>query len=76
MIDVNLKKELLAQVERLPSELQRRVVDFATGLAQSSPKGTPGKELLRFAGTIASADAKAMTDAIESGCEQVDRDAW
>jgi hypothetical protein len=64
MIDVNLKRELLAQVERLPSELQRRVVDFATGLAQSSLKGTPGKELLRFAGTIAAEDAKTMMDAV------------
>jgi hypothetical protein len=64
MIDVNLKRELLAQVERLPSELQRRVVDYATRLAHSSPRGTPGKELLRFAGTIAAEDAKAMMDAV------------
>ena len=43
MIDVNLKKELLAQVERLPSELQRRVVDFATEARAVEPQGHAGK---------------------------------
>lgn len=76
MIDVNLKKELLAQVDRLPSELQRRVVDYAARLARSGSIGTPGSGLLRFVGTIAAEDAKAMMDAVESGCERVDRDAW
>ena len=76
MIDMNLKKELLAQVEQLSPESRRRVVDFATRLARSAHKGTPGDTLLRFAGTIAPADAKAMMDAVELGCERIDHDAW
>jgi hypothetical protein len=76
MIDVNLKRELLAQVEQLPPESQRRVVDFATRLARSAHKGTPGNTLLRFAGTMDPADAKAMMDAVELGCERIDRNTW
>jgi hypothetical protein len=76
MIDVNLEKQLLAQVESLPLELQRRVLEFALTLGQSALKGTPGRDLLRFAGSISPADAKLMMEAIESGCEQVDDNAW
>jgi hypothetical protein len=40
------------------------------------PNGTPGIELLRFAGTLSDEDAQAMKRAIEEDCEQVDPDAW
>lgn len=38
----------------------------------SRPKGTPGKDLLKFFGTIDSEDCRRMEEAIEAGCEQVD----
>ena len=76
MIDGALQDELLKQLEQLSPNLQRRVVDFTAALVQSVPKGTPGDELLRFAGTLDPEDAKEMIEAIEAGCEQVDRDEW
>lgn len=44
----------------------------------NKPKGTPGKDLLRFAGTISAEDADEMMRAIEEGCERIepDDDAW
>ena len=39
-------------------------------------KGTPGTELLRFAGTIPTEDCRRMEEAIEAGCERVDPGAW
>ncbi len=72
MIDTSLQNELLQKIEQLSPKLQRRVIDFATALAQSVPKGTPGDELLRFAGILNQEDAKEMIEAIEAGCEQVD----
>ena len=76
MIDTTIRNELLKQVEQLSAELQRKVLDFAVALVQSEPKGTPGKELLRFAGLLDSEDAREMIDAIEKGCEQVDTNEW
>jgi hypothetical protein len=76
MIDAAIQSDLLREVEQLPPPLQRKVVDFAHTLAQSRPRGTPGKQLLEFAGTLSPEEAKAMMDAIEDGCERVDPNEW
>ncbi|HUT12226.1 MAG TPA: hypothetical protein VMY42_17135 [Thermoguttaceae bacterium] len=76
MVDMRMQEELLTQVGQLPSGLQRRVLDFAVALVQSVPKGTPSQDLLRFAGVLKPEDARAMIEAIEQGCEQVDSDGW
>jgi hypothetical protein len=44
--------------------------------AKITPVGVPGKELLRFAGTIEADDLRAMAQVIEEGCEQVDLNEW
>ncbi|WP_235006870.1 hypothetical protein [Calothrix rhizosoleniae] len=38
--------------------------------------GTPGQQLLRFAGSISPEDLQLMQSAIEHNCEQVDVDEW
>jgi hypothetical protein len=76
MIDAIFQSELLKRVEVLAPELQHRVLDFATNLASTTPKGTPGSELLRFSGCITEEDAQLMIKAIEEGCEQVDHGQW
>ena len=76
MINSPVKKEIRDQVDQLPIEQQRLVLDFARKLANAQPRGVPGRSLLRFAGTIGSDDLLAMKDAIEQGCEQVDRNEW
>lgn len=72
----SIKHEILEELERLPDEDQHRVLDFARTLGRTIPKGTPGRELLRFAGVISDEDAEQMNAAIEEGCEQVDVDEW
>ncbi|MFH1177814.1 MAG: hypothetical protein V1750_10450 [Acidobacteriota bacterium] len=47
--------KILEQVERLPEELQERVLDFARGLAAAVPSGVPGERLAAFAGSISQA---------------------
>ena len=77
--DPLIQSELLSYLGQLPADAQARVVDFARTLAKSpKPKkvGTPGKELLRFAGTISHEDAQQMMKAIEEGCEQIDANEW
>jgi hypothetical protein len=76
MIDVAIQNELLREVEQLPPPLQRKVVDFAHSLAESRPRGTPGRQLLEFAGILSPEEAKAMMAAIEEDCERIDPNEW
>jgi hypothetical protein len=75
-MDISIKRKLLEQLEALPYEFQRRVLDFAQALALSVPKGIPGEQLLRFAGAIPADDLQMMAQAIEAGCERIDWDEW
>ncbi len=68
-----IKDSLLAQIDKLPYDLQLRVLDFAKTLSQ---KGVEGKSLLRFEGAIPADDLRLISKAIEEGCEQVDADEW
>lgn len=65
-----IKEQLLEQVDRLDDSGQKRVLDFARRLAV--PPGTPGRDLLHFAGSIDPTDLEAISRAIEEGCEKVD----
>lgn len=67
---------LIEELKALPHELQRRVLEFMRGLPFSTPRGVPGRQLLRFAGTISPDDARLMREAIKAGCERVDADEW
>jgi hypothetical protein len=71
-----IQDELLQQLDRLPPDLQRQVLDFARALAILQPKGVRGEQLLEFAGTIEPDDLDAMSRAIEESCEQVDASDW
>jgi hypothetical protein len=70
------KQEILKEIDRLPPELQQRVLEFARTLNPSLPDGMSGKELLRFAGILTPEEAELMERAIKDGCEQVDPGEW
>jgi hypothetical protein len=69
MTDSSIKQETAKQLDHLPLESQRRVLDFTQALILSLPKGVSGKQLIRFAGILEAEDARAMAQAIEAGCE-------
>jgi hypothetical protein len=71
-----LQGQILKQLNGLPDDQQRQVLEFARTLVKSSPAGVPGKELLRFAGLIPEEDLKQMNAAIEQGCERVEAHEW
>lgn len=72
-MDTSIKENLIARVEGLSPDLQRRVLDFAKSLV---PKGVEGKSLLRFEGSIPADDLEQISKAIEEGCEKVDISEW
>jgi hypothetical protein len=71
-----VKPELLNQLSLLDVEQQQRVLEFARSLTSGTPRGVPGKDLLRFGGTIDAEDLKLMEQAIEEDCERIDPDDW
>ena len=71
-MDTSIVDKVVEQLKALPSELQWRVLEFTRALSLSAPRGTSGKQLLRFAGAVPLGDVKLMREAIEQGCEQVD----
>jgi len=73
MTNAAIKDNLLAQFDKLPPDLQLRVLNFASALI---PRGIEGKSLLKFEGAIPIEDLKLMSAAIEEGCEKVDISEW
>jgi len=69
----SIKDNLIAQIDKLPHDLQVRVLDIIKAL---TPKGVEGKSLLRFEGSISKDDLQLMSKAIEEGCEKVDINEW
>ena len=60
----------------MPQHLQWQVLEFVRSLIKTEVRGTPGHQLLRFAGSIPSDDLQVMRKAIEQDCERVDVDEW
>jgi hypothetical protein len=75
-VDTPIVDKVIEQLRTLPQELQWRVLEFTRALAQSTPRGVPGRQLQYLAGTISAEDAELMREAIERGCEQVDANEW
>lgn len=74
MSERTLQSEILEQLDGIPLEKQRRVLDFVRSLA--IPAGKPGREVLLSGRGIEPEDLNAMSKAIEEGCEQVNINEW
>ncbi|QYO67369.1 hypothetical protein JVX88_11550 [Leptolyngbya sp. 7M] len=75
-METSMIQTIVQQLEGLPQPLQQQVLEFVRSLAHSPIQGTPGAQLLQFAGTIPSDDLRLMREAIEQDCEQVDLNEW
>jgi hypothetical protein len=53
-------------------EQEKRLIERPRTPATERTRGVPGKDLLRFAGTIDAEDLKLMEQAIEEDCEVVE----
>ena len=73
-VEQSLERQILDQVEKLPVDKQREVLDFARKLAR--PAGKRVEDLMTFAGSIDASDLELMEKAIEEACEQIDANEW
>ncbi len=76
MVMLAIKEQILQDLDRLSPKQQQQAAELVHGLVSSLPKGASGRDLLRFAGTLDDESARAMMEAIEEGCEQVDPGEW
>jgi len=74
-MSTDLPSQIHSELDGLDAEKQRRVLEYVRTLRQSQ-KGMTGSELKQFVGILNTADARAMMDAIETGCEQVNLNEW
>jgi len=75
-MDTPILDKLIEQLKIMPQDLQWRVLEFARTISGSTIQGVPGRQLLRFAGSIPPDDVQLMRQAIEQDCEQLDLDEW
>ena len=76
MSDTTIEQHLWEQFGRLDPQQQEKVLEFVRGLARPTSAGSPGRELVRFAGVIDKDDLEEISRAIEDGCEQVNLNDW
>jgi hypothetical protein len=68
--------EVVEQLKVMPQHLQWQVLEFVRALVRAEVRGTPGQQLLRFAGSISPDNLQLMREAIEQDCERIDVDDW
>lgn len=73
---ISIIDEVIEQLRAMPQHSQWQVLEFARTLVKAQVRGTPGQELLRFAGSIPPDDLQLMREAIKQSCEQVDINEW
>lgn len=75
-MSVSIINEVIKRLEIMPQHLQQQVLEFTQALVKTEVRGTPGRQLLRFAGSIPLEDLQLMREAIKQDCERVDIDEW
>ncbi|NES19284.1 MAG: hypothetical protein F6K41_10230 [Symploca sp. SIO3E6] len=75
-MNTSIIDQVIEQLKIMPQHLQSQVLEFTRTLVTDEVQGTPGKELLSFAGSIPPDDLQLMREEIKQGCEQVDINEW
>ena len=75
-MNIPIIDEVVEQLKVMPQHLQWQVLEFVRALVKAEVRGTPGQQLLRFAGSIPADDLQLMSEAIEQDCERIDINEW
>ena len=75
-MNIPISDEVVEQLKVMPQHLQWQVLEFVRALVKAEVRGTPGQQLLRFAGSIPANDLQLMSEAIEQDCERIDINEW
>ena len=73
---MDVKQEIVKQVERLPPDMQDQVLRFVASLSAAGPAGERGAALRQFSSSLDPLSARQMIQAIEKECERIDAADW
>jgi hypothetical protein len=73
---VDVRQEIAKHLEKLPPDLQERVLLFVASLSLAAPVGENGATLRQFSASLDPLSAREMIQAIEEECERVDAGDW
>ena len=76
MFGRGIKRIIIDDIKKLSFSQQKKLHDYARAMLVSRPVGTKGAELLKFSGIYDKKTLKEMKEAIQEGCEKVDRGEW
>ena len=68
MKDPTIIQEIIQRLDKLTPWQQKQILNSVLSFLGEPIRGTPGKELLKFAGTISKEDLEIMKQTIEEGC--------
>jgi hypothetical protein len=68
--------QVIEQLQELPDNLQRQVLDFIQRLKATADKEMKGVQLIQFAVAISQEDLEIMQQAIDKDCEKIDVNEW
>jgi hypothetical protein len=76
MINAEIKKKLIDDLNSLPFDSQKKVQEFAHALLVTRTMGKSGKDMVKFSGLLGKEDADELKQIIDAGCEKVDINEW
>ncbi|RMG08905.1 MAG: hypothetical protein D6728_13515 [Cyanobacteria bacterium J055] len=75
-MNIPIVDEVVERLKVMPPHLQWQVLEFVRSLVKVEVRGTPGQQLLRFAGSIPIDDLQLMREAIEQDYDRIDLNEW
>ena len=76
MVNTEIKKKLIEDLNNLSFDSQKKVQEFAHALLITQHRGKSGKEMIKFSGILTNDESVELKQIIESGCEKVDLNEW
>ena len=70
-----LVKKVTTELEQLSDDVFSDIFTFVISL-QNHLHGVPGKNLLKFSGSISADDAEHMLQAVEQDCRGINHNEW
>jgi len=76
MQQVSIKSQINRELDILPVNLQKKVLDFVTRLSRSAThRRKDGEKLAKLAGLLTHEEAEELKEIINANCERID-DEW
>jgi len=75
MQQISIKRQINKELDILPANLQKKVLEFVSKLARKkTPKRRDGEKLAELAGSLSQEEANELEEIIDRNCENIDNE--